>query len=79
MDALQHKGRNCRGGMRTGSAAESQNGPQGNTKCGAPSYRASFHTSAKADQGKISGGSISRIVWNTLFYMCTNFGAFMQI
>ena len=33
----------------------------------------------KADQGKISGGSISRIVRNTLFYMCTNFGAFMQI
>ena len=35
--------------------------------------------SALADQGTISGGSISRIVRNTLFYMCTNFGAFMQI
>ena len=34
---------------------------------------------AEADQGTISGGSISRIVRNTLFYMCTNFGAFMQI
>ena len=32
-----------------------------------------------ADQGTISGGSISRIVRNTLFYICTNFGAFMQI
>ena len=34
---------------------------------------------ALAVQGTISGGSISRIVRNTLFYICTNFGAFMQI
>ena len=36
------------------------------------------HRSAKADQGKISSGSISRIVQNTLVNMCTNFGAFMK-
>ena len=35
-------------------------------------------STAKADQGKISGGSISRIVQNTLVNICTNFGAFMK-
>ena len=34
--------------------------------------------SAKADQGKISSGSISRIAQNTLVNKCTNFGAFMK-
>ena len=33
---------------------------------------------AKADQGTISSGSISRIVQNTIVNMCTNFGAFMN-
>ena len=31
--------------------------------------------SAKADQGKVLSGSISRIVQNTLVNICTNFGA----